>query len=79
LELVEYVIVSPLFTNEAYLFMSLKTLSFLALFLTIPLLPSTPFAGLPLWAWASIGMSLVYALVLILFIEKSWEDESNDG
>ncbi len=59
--------------------MSLKILSFLVLFLTIPLLPSTPYAGLPLWAWASIGMSLLYALVMILFIEKNWQDESNDG
>ena len=58
---------------------SLKKLSFLSLFLTIPLLPSTPYAGLPLWAWASLGMSLIYALTLIVFIEKDWEDEQNDG
>ena len=58
---------------------SLKKLSFLSLFLTIPLLPSSSYTGLPLWAWASLGMSLIYALILILMIEKEWESEELDG
>jgi hypothetical protein len=57
---------------------SLKKLSFLALLLTLPLLPSTPYFGLPLWAWASLGMSIVYAIVLILYIENGWDEESVD-
>ncbi len=54
-------------------------LSLLFLFLSLPLLPSTPYAGVPLWAWASLGMTLVYALVLILAVEKEWDNESLDG
>ena len=51
-------------------------LSFIILFLTLPLLPSTPYAGLPLWAWFSLGMSICYALVLILYIQTSWDDKN---
>ncbi len=58
---------------------SLKKLSFVSLLLSTPLLPSTPYAGVPLWAWASLGMSVVYALILILMIEKEWESEAHDG
>ena len=54
-------------------------LSPLVLLLTLPLLPSTPYAGLPLWAWASLGASLFYAIVLIFSIEREWDEESNDG
>ena len=57
---------------------SLKKLSFLSLLLTIPLFPSTPYAGVPLWAWVSLGMSAVYALVLIFHIEKDWKCEEED-
>ncbi len=57
--------------------MSLKNLSFLALFLTLPLLPSTPYLGIPLWAWASIGMSLVYGLILIIRIDKEWQEDAD--
>lgn len=58
--------------------LSLKKLSFLALFLTLPLFPSIPYFGLPLWAWASVGMSLIYALILIIRIEKEWKEDMND-
>jgi len=51
----------------------------LLLFLTLPLLSSTPYAGLPLWAWGSLGASLLYAIVLIFSIEREWDEESNDG
>jgi hypothetical protein len=50
----------------------------LLLLLTLPLLPSTPYAGLPLWAWASLGASFFYAVVLILAIENEWDEESSD-
>ncbi len=56
---------------------SIKKLSFLTLFLTLPLLPSTPYLGLPLWAWASVGMSLVYGLILIIRIETEWEEDTD--
>ncbi len=56
---------------------SIKKLSFLTLFLSLPLLPSTPYLGLPLWAWASVGMSLVYGLVLIIRIETEWEEDTD--
>ena len=58
---------------------SLNKLSFLSLCLTIPLFPSTPYAGVPLWAWISLGMSALYALILIVHIEKEWESEEEDG
>lgn len=48
--------------------------SFLLLLLTTPLLPSTPYAGLPLWAWISLAMSVLYALILIIHIENNWDD-----
>lgn len=54
-------------------------LSPLLLFLTLPLLPSTPYAGLPLWAWGSLGASILYAFILILAIENEWDEESIDG
>jgi len=56
---------------------SLKKLSFLALFLTLPFLPSTPYLGFPLWAWASIGMSLIYGLILIIRIEKEFKVDND--
>ncbi len=56
---------------------SIKKLSFLTLFLSLPLLPSTPYLGLPLWAWASVGMSLVYGLILIIRIETEWEEDTD--
>lgn len=57
--------------------MSLKKLSFLALFMSLPLLPSTPYFGIPLWAWASISMSLVYGLILIIRIETEWKEDTD--
>ena len=53
-------------------------LSFVLLFFTLPLLPSTPYAGLPLWAWASLLSSLFYALILIFAIETEWDEGSSD-
>lgn len=50
-------------------------LSPLLLFLTLPLFPSTPYAGLPLWAWISIAMTIVYAAVLIVVVEKGFKGE----
>ena len=58
---------------------SLKKLSFFSLFMTIPFYPSTPYAGVPLWAWISIGMSIAYAIILIFHIEKEWKSEEDDG
>ena len=51
----------------------------LLLLLTIPLLPATACLGLPLWAWASLGATLVYAIILILAIEYEWDEENTDG
>jgi hypothetical protein len=51
----------------------------LLLLLTIPFLPASAYLGLPFWAWASLGATLVYAIVLILAIEYEWDEESTDG
>lgn len=51
----------------------------LLLLLTIPFLPATPYYGLPLWAWFSLGMSILYALVLIFAIQTEWDEESKDA
>jgi len=51
-------------------------LSFIILFLTTPLSNSTPYAGLPLWAWTSLSMSVFYAFVLIFHIETHWDDNN---
>ena len=53
-------------------------LSLIFLLLSIPFLPSTPYAGIPLWAWTSLGMSLLYALTLIFSIEKTFDEKSLD-
>jgi len=47
-------------------------LSFLLLLLTIPFLDSTLYYGVPLWVYASLGATTIYALVLIFVIEKRW-------
>lgn len=54
-------------------------LSLLVLLFTMPLLPSTPYMGIPLWAWGSVMMSLLYAILLIFSIEDHFKDSSNDG
>lgn len=50
-------------------------LSLVLLLLSVPLLYGTPYLGLPLWAWVSLGITLVYALSLILSITREWPDE----
>ncbi|EDZ61484.1 hypothetical protein SMGD1_2358 [Sulfurimonas gotlandica GD1] len=46
--------------------------SFLLLFLTIPFLNSDIYYGLPLWVYASLSATVIYAIVLIFVIEKRW-------
>ena len=53
----------------------LLKLSPLLLFFTLPLFPATPYAGLPLWAWVSLGITVIYALILIISINKEFEGE----
>lgn len=53
--------------------------SFVFLFSSLPLLPSTSYAGVPLWAWASLSMSLAYAIILIFIIQKRWDGEEMNG
>ena len=60
--------------NCTFIRIFMYKLSFLVLLLTTPLLPSTPYAGLPLWAWVSLAMSTLYALILIIHIEKNWDE-----
>jgi len=47
--------------------------AFIALFLTIPLLSSTPLFGVPLWVYGSLGATLLLAVIIIVVIEKEWE------
>ncbi len=56
-------------------------LSFLLLFLTIPLLGGKPVWGVPLWVWGSLTLTLLYAVVLLFVIERRWDSlkESEDG
>ena len=58
-------------------------LALLLLLLTVPLLSGTPWLGLPLWVWGSLGATLAFALVIVLLIEKRWEsikkEEPLDG
>jgi hypothetical protein len=49
-------------------------LSFLLLFLTIPLLSSKVFYGVPLWVYGSIIATVIYAFMLIFTIEKKWKN-----
>jgi len=51
-------------------------LSLIILLFTLPLLPSTPYLGLPLWAWVSMGMSIIYAALLIIHIQNSWDEDN---
>lgn len=47
--------------------------AFLALFLTIPFLSSTPLFAIPLWVYGSLGATVLLALIIIYVIEKEWE------
>lgn len=47
-------------------------LSLFFLLLTIPLLGGEPVLGVPLWVWGSLGATSIYAIVLIVTIEKRW-------
>jgi len=46
--------------------------SFFLLLLTIPFFSSDIYYGLPLWAYASLSATVIYAIVLIFIIEKKW-------
>jgi membrane protein YdbS with pleckstrin-like domain len=48
-------------------------LSFLLLIFTIPFLNSNITYGLPLWVYLSLGVTIVYAGILIFIIEKKWK------
>ena len=47
--------------------------SFLLLILTLPLLGGAPLWGVPLWVYASLAATLLYALSLLLSIEREWD------
>jgi len=51
--------------------------SFLLLILTIPFLNSDIYYGIPLWVYASLSATIIYALVLIFVIEKRWNSLKN--
>ena len=48
--------------------------SFFLLLFTIPFLSSDIYYGIPLWVYASLGATTVYAIVLIYVIEKKWNN-----
>ncbi len=54
-------------------------ISFILLFLTIPFLSSHIYFGVPLWVYASLGATVVYAFVLIYVIEKKWNSLKNES
>ena len=47
--------------------------AFIALFLTIPFLSSTPLFAIPLWVYGSLGATVVLAVIIVIAIEKEWE------
>jgi hypothetical protein len=47
--------------------------SFVLLLFTLPLLGGEPLWGVPLWVWGSLGVTALYALVLIITIETQWD------
>jgi len=49
-------------------------LSLFFLLLTIPLLGGEPILGVPLWVLGSLGATTLYAIVLIVTIERRWSD-----
>ncbi len=54
--------------------MYILKLSFLLLILTIPFLNSKIVYGVPLWVYASLTFTVIYATVLIFIIEKRWNN-----
>lgn len=53
-------------------------LSFLILLFTIPFLDSTIYYGVPLWVYASLTATIIYAILLIIIIEKKWKSLRDD-
>lgn len=53
--------------------------SFLIVLFTLPLLGGGSLWGVPLWAWGSLGATLVYALTLVTVIETRWDALKGDG
>jgi len=49
-------------------------LSFLFLLLTIPFFSSDVYYGVPLWVYISLSATIIYAILLILVIEKRWNN-----
>jgi len=47
-------------------------ISLIFLLLSIPLLSSKIYYGLPLWVYASLGATIIYSLLLVFTIEKRW-------
>lgn len=53
-------------------------LSILLLLLTIPFLNSEIYYGVPLWVYASLTATVIYAVLLIFIIEKKWKKLRDD-
>ncbi len=53
-------------------------LALLFLLLTLPLLSGSSWLGVPLWVWGSLGMTLLFAAVIIMIIETRWESIKNE-
>jgi hypothetical protein len=53
-------------------------LSFFILLLTIPLLDGTPFMGVPMWVYGSLAATVIYGIMLIIIIERRWDDLKDD-
>jgi len=51
-------------------------LSFIPLILTLPILGERVIFGIPLWAISSLFFTLVYSIMLIIIIDKKWDDLS---
>jgi len=47
--------------------------AFLALFLTIPFLSSTPLFAIPLWVYGSLGATVLRAAIIIVAIQNEWD------
>jgi len=54
-------------------------LSPLLLLLTIPFYGSKMLWGAPLWAYISLFFTLLYAVVLVIIIEKKWKRLKDDN
>jgi len=49
-------------------------LSLFVLLLSIPFAGSSLLCGAPLWAYASLGATLIYASIIIFVIQKRWHN-----